>query len=120
MQYGMSSSAGPSSSVRIPVLDGLRGAAICLVLLWHGFLSTLTNLPHHPYVAHIFALGRFAWSGVDLFFVLSGYLIGGILLDAADSERYFAPFYIRRAHRILPLYSVVLLLTFSSSRPLKN
>jgi len=63
-------------------------------------------------MARIVALGRFTWSGVDLFFVLSGFLIGGILLDAASKERYFAPFYIRRVHRIVPLYAVVLILAF--------
>lgn len=103
--------ADPSSPARIPVLDGIRGVAICLVLLWHGFLQC--SLPNHPHVARIAAFGRLSWSGVDLFFVLSGFLIGGILLDAVKAQRYFAPFYIRRAHRILPLYGVVLLLVFS-------
>jgi len=97
---------------RIPALDGVRGTAICLVLMWHGVFATLTSLPNHPYMARIVALGRFTWSGVDLFFVLSGFLIGGILLDSAFGERYFAPFYIRRAHRILPLYAIVLMLAF--------
>ena len=101
----------PSSAARIPVLDGIRGVAICLVLSWHGFLQY--NLPNHPHVARMVALGRLSWSGVDLFFVLSGFLIGGILLDAVKAQRYFAPFYIRRAHRILPLYGVLLLFVFS-------
>jgi peptidoglycan/LPS O-acetylase OafA/YrhL len=100
--------------VRIPALDGIRGTAICLVLLWHGFFTALTNLPNHSHVARLVALGRFTWSGVDLFFVLSGFLIGGILLDTAGAEHYFAPFYIRRVHRILPLYVVVMILAFSA------
>jgi peptidoglycan/LPS O-acetylase OafA/YrhL len=79
--------------------------AIGLVLLWHGFL--VINVPNHPFLERVIALGRLTWSGVDLFFVLSGFLIGGILLDAVDSKRYFSAFYIRRAHRILPLYAIV-------------
>jgi peptidoglycan/LPS O-acetylase OafA/YrhL len=89
----------PALRTRIPELDGLRGMAILLVLL-HHFLSlqpgNFAVSAHGP-----FALG---WCGVDLFFVLSGFLIGGILLDARDSPRYFRTFYARRVFRILPLY----------------
>ena len=89
---------------RVPALDGLRGIAILLVLLYHTVFSTFTT----SHVTRAFySLGRLSWSGVDLFFVLSGFLIGGILLDTKDSPRYFGTFYARRAYRILPLYASI-------------
>ena len=83
---------------RIPELDGLRGIAILLVLLYH-FVSNPRIEP--PLFHGLFAIG---WSGVDLFFVLSGFLIGGILLDVRESPNYFRTFYGRRFYRIAPLY----------------
>ncbi len=85
---------------RIPELDGLRAIAIILVIGWH-YVSGL-GLTATP-IGQAFRLG---WSGVDLFFVISGYLIGGILLDARESANYFRVFYGRRAFRILPLYGL--------------
>ncbi|MGC1188524.1 MAG: acyltransferase [Candidatus Acidiferrales bacterium] len=98
-----------ASKSRIPELDGLRGIAIALVLAVHYFYFA-PGPNHHPsewikrvyvYMEHFAALG---WSGVDLFFVLSGFLIGGILLGARSSPNYFKTFYARRAFRILPVY----------------
>ena len=93
---------------RILELDGLRGLAVLSVVLWH-FVAQL-GPPSDPKTA--FGMVRFAlglsWSGVDLFFVLSGFLITGILVDARDSLSYFKTFYARRIHRIFPLYFLLL------------
>jgi len=94
----------PDWSARIPALDGLRGIAILLVLMRH----TIFGMQTHSRALSIFlAAGQISWSGVDLFFVLSGFLIGGILLEARNSPNYFKTFYIRRAYRIFPLYFAV-------------
>jgi len=101
-------------------LDGLRGIAILSVLLWHSVFDASANskllspVEGTTGVSWALRLGGLSWSGVDLFFVLSGFLIGGILLDAAESSNYYRTFYIRRAFRILPLYGLVVGLLFSA------
>ncbi len=90
-------------SRRIPELDGIRGIAILLVLIWHYGACEIQAEPRNLLYYGIRTLGL-TWSGVDLFFVLSGFLIGGILLDNKDSTNYFSTFYIRRICRIFPLY----------------
>jgi peptidoglycan/LPS O-acetylase OafA/YrhL len=99
----------------MPELDSLRGAAILLVLFFHGFDYSLARLSVLPrfWVAGTQGLG---WLGVNLFFVLSGFLITGILLDSSPRPDYFKRFYIRRALRILPLYYLVLLVLYPLSR----
>ena len=99
----------PKKQERIAVLDGIRGTAILLVLLFHVVFD---SHPSSRIWSALLAAGRLTWSGVDLFFVLSGFLIGGILLDKRDSPHYFRTFYVRRAYRILPLY-FALLATFA-------
>jgi len=101
-------------SKRIPQLDGIRGLAILQVLLWHY----VAILPSHSrtvlsYLQHLLCL---TWSGVDLFFVLSGFLIGGILLDHKDAPNYFSVFYARRFFRILPFYFIILLVGYFLNR----
>jgi peptidoglycan/LPS O-acetylase OafA/YrhL len=88
---------------RIPELDGIRGIAIGMVVVHHYFLQPIQP-PAPTFLLHLHAVGRLAWSGVDLFFVLSGFLIGGILLDARDAPNYFRVFYSRRFFRIVPVY----------------
>jgi peptidoglycan/LPS O-acetylase OafA/YrhL len=90
---------------RLPGLDLLRSIAILWVMLFHSFL--LGGLgPTWSW------LSRFGWMGVDLFFVLSGFLIGGQVFASIASDRKFSfgDFYVRRAFRILPAYFAVLLL----------
>ena len=84
----------------MPELDGLRGIAILLVWTAHYFAVPGTGMVS-LLDGYWFRLG---WTGVDLFFVLSGFLIGGILLGVRDSPRYFQTFYARRFFRIIPLY----------------
>lgn len=96
-----------SGKPRIPELDGLRGVAVALVLVWHylpcqlprdaGLLSSVLRRV-------LYLTG----SGVDLFFALSGFLIFGILLDERKTPGCLRTFYIRRACRILPVYLLLL------------
>jgi peptidoglycan/LPS O-acetylase OafA/YrhL len=86
----------------VPALDGLRGAAIIGVLLYH--FAVVAYAGKGPMLAMLGAGVNACWVGVDLFFVLSGFLITGILLDTMGKSNYFRNFYIRRALRIFPLY----------------
>ena len=99
------------SEQRFVELDGLRGFAILLVLIWHYVHAQLRVAPDSPLVYLKQAIGS-TWSGVDLFFVLSGFLITGILLDNRDRRNYFRVFYLRRACRIFPVYYLNLAMFF--------
>ncbi len=92
----------------VPALDGVRGLAIFAVLAFHlnGQVQyRFHNRPATDALARIIlSLSNHGWVGVDLFFVLSGFLITGILIAQRDSPSYYRVFYVRRALRIFPLY----------------
>jgi peptidoglycan/LPS O-acetylase OafA/YrhL len=86
---------------RRPDLDGLRGVAIIFTVVFHYMVSGGFYSHQGPEPVLLF-LGSL-WSGVDIFFVLSGFLIGGIILDNGRADNFFRIFYLRRALRILPV-----------------
>jgi len=90
-------------------LDGVRGLAVLMVMLFH--FSHELNL-HDFSQRQLFKLFAFGGSGVDLFFVLSGFLITGILVDSRERHRYFTSFYARRVLRIFPIYYAALIALF--------
>ena len=101
--------ARQANASHIPGLDGLRGVAILLVLV--HMLNMLEV--QHGMSAYLWSrVSQIGWTGVQLFFVLSGFLITGILLDTQRSKNYFPAFYGRRTLRIFPLYFSVLTLAF--------
>ncbi len=94
---------------RIKELDGLRGVAVLAVIDCH-------YLVWYPAVG-----SHYGWLGVDIFFVLSGFLITSILVELRDREHYFKSFYSRRALRIFPSYYlgifVYLAVSFALGKP---
>lgn len=101
----------------MPELDTLRGIAVLGVLLHHGFYWRYGSSSFAPWVRPFMSTTRFGWVGVNLFFVLSGFLITGILLDSKNKPHFYRRFYTRRALRILPAYYalLILLLVFRTS-----
>ncbi|HWA27964.1 MAG TPA: acyltransferase [Lacunisphaera sp.] len=95
---------GDKTESRLVALDGLRGLAVLQVVLFHYYL--LQPIEAGWYL-RLRRLGTVV-DGLTLFFVLSGFLIGGILLAQRDSPGLFRVFYWRRACRILPLYFLLL------------
>ena len=91
---------------RITQLDGVRGVAILLILIWHYFACQIVAEPESV-ISHCVRALSLTWSGVDLFFVLSGFLIAGILLDHRNTSNFFRVFYLRRVCRIFPLYFLI-------------
>jgi peptidoglycan/LPS O-acetylase OafA/YrhL len=92
------------AAMRIPELDGLRGIAILLVIGCH----------YEVFARQLYGIPKFGWIGVDVFFVLSGYLITNVLLQLKGSDSPFKVFYIRRFLRILPPYFAALALIYGA------
>ncbi len=88
---------------RFPALDGLRALAIVAVFLEHYGGGSHGG----PVLTFLNSVRRCGWLGVDLFFVLSGFLITGILYDTLADSKYFLRFFARRSLRIFPIYYLV-------------
>jgi peptidoglycan/LPS O-acetylase OafA/YrhL len=104
------SACKPLVRAHMPELDTIRGLAILGVLLYHGFYWARDLSVYSPWQRHFFTLMAPGQFGVNLFFVLSGFLITGILLESRKRSDYYRRFYFRRALRILPAYYLTLLL----------
>ena len=106
----------PGGFAHLPALDGIRGLAILLVLYCHLFWSN----PHSGFRLFDFfnEIRASSYIGVNLFFVLSGFLITGILLDTLHVPHFFKTFYARRTLRIFPLYYGSLLFLLLLTGPL--
>jgi peptidoglycan/LPS O-acetylase OafA/YrhL len=92
----------------MPELDTLRGLAILMVVLYH-YLYYRVYVPHYHGALRLFLTGMWVGRlGVNLFFVLSGFLITGILIESRVRSDYYRRFYVRRALRILPAYLIIL------------
>src|ERR1700712_4002317 len=93
--------AGFTRGRHVPALDGVRGVAVLLVLLEHMGGGRQSHFLAVRVVANLMRIG---WTGVSLFFVLSGFLISGILWDSIGQPGWWGRFYARRSLRIFPLY----------------
>lgn len=101
-----------------PILDVIRGIAIILVLFYHAAffaceinaVCSVNDKSEVNLLWIFYNLSYFGTTGVDLFFVLSGFLITGILIDTRNHKKRYKIFYIRRALRIIPLYYLVIFL----------
>ncbi len=94
----------------MPELDTVRGVAVLGVVLLHGFSWQYASLSFGPWARRFMAATQPGSLGVNLFFVLSGFLITGILLDSNKKSHFYRRFYTRRALRILPAYYFLLIL----------
>lgn len=102
-------------TAHMPGIDVLRGIAVLSVVCYHGLAYQAPKVAWGNHVADsLYRLTAWGWLGVNLFFVLSGFLITGILDDTLRREKFYRRFYLRRALRIVPAYLAVLLLAWAT------
>ena len=100
-------------AAHMPGIDVLRGVAVLAVVFYHGMAYQAPRVEWgNAAVDWLYRLTAWGWLGVNLFFVISGFLITGILDDTLRRENFYQRFYLRRALRILPAYLAVLLLAW--------
>jgi peptidoglycan/LPS O-acetylase OafA/YrhL len=99
---------------RIAELDGIRGVAIAAILTVHSSEFLVVGVKHKPLYNTLYRLMATGWLGVDIFFVLSGFLITTILLENNDRADFWSRFYLHRSLRILPAFAVVFGLTVAA------
>jgi peptidoglycan/LPS O-acetylase OafA/YrhL len=92
---------------RIKELDGLRGMTILAAVIYH-YINNLINANASSFNFILKSLTKYLYTSIDMFFLLSGFLVGGILLKNKNSHAFFKTFYIRRIYRIVPLYFLLL------------
>ncbi len=103
----------------MPELDSVRGVAVLMVIFYHAFYWGMDFSRFPRIEGRLLQLTWVGRLGVNLFFVLSGFLITGLLLNAKSRPDYYRKFYIRRALRILPAYSATLLVLLVTGVSLK-
>jgi len=103
----------------MPELDSIRGVAILAVVFYHGFYWNIDFAAFPPWQRLLLTATWPGRLGVNLFFVLSGFLISGLLVDARNRLDYYSRFYARRARRILPVYLALLAVLFVARFPPK-
>jgi peptidoglycan/LPS O-acetylase OafA/YrhL len=108
----------PKEIPRIAALDGVRGLAVLVVIVHNA--AWVTGESRHFLTKLFGAAAAAGWVGVQLFFVLSGFLITGILLETRDRAGYFRSFYLRRTLRIFPLYYALVAVTVFVVAPLST
>lgn len=108
----------PDQEHHLLALDGLRGFAILSVLCYHYLV--VGSLQPSGIGKYLLPAAKMGWAGVDLFFVLSGFLITGILLGARTATNYYRVFYARRVLRIFPVYYLAVALVFWVVVPLQH